>query len=104
MKAIARKMQRSHRSALTLVELLVVLVIIAIVTGIAITATENVIDQGRYNATQQTLQNIQEAIMGPANQRAPDGSFLITGFVADMGRLPPLTARATRCASCGTRR
>jgi prepilin-type N-terminal cleavage/methylation domain-containing protein len=77
-----------RRSGLTLIELLVVLVILAILTTIAITATSQVIDQGRYDATQRTLQNIQDAIVGPANQRAPDGSLLITGFVADMGNLP----------------
>ena len=79
---------RRDRRGLTLVELLVVLVILAVVTAIAVQSTESVIDQGRYNATQRTLQNIQDAIIGPVNQRAPDGSQLITGFVADMGRLP----------------
>lgn len=79
-----------HRSGLTLVELLVVLVILAVVTAIAVQSTESVIDQGRYDATQRTLQNIQNAIVGPPNQRAPDGSQLMTGFVADMGRLPIL--------------
>ena len=73
---------------MTLIELLVVLTILVILTTIAITSTSQVMDQGRYDATQRTLQNIQDAIVGPANQRAADGSLLITGFVADMGRLP----------------
>ena len=77
-----------RRSALTLIELLVVLVILVILTAVAVTSMSAVVDQGRYNATQQTLQNIQDAIVGPANERSPDGSLLITGFVADMGRLP----------------
>jgi prepilin-type N-terminal cleavage/methylation domain-containing protein len=77
-----------QRSGLTLIELLVVLVILVILTTVAITATSQVIDQGRYDATQRTLQNIQDAILGPPNQRGPDGSPLVTGFVADMGRLP----------------
>jgi len=73
---------------LTLIELLVVLTILIILTTIAITSSDQILDQGRYDATQRTLQNIQDAIVGSANQRAADGSLLITGFVADMGRLP----------------
>jgi prepilin-type N-terminal cleavage/methylation domain-containing protein len=85
---LAEHPKKRARSGLTLLELVVVLVILAILTTIAIQSTESLVDQGRYNATQQTLQNIQAAIIGPPNQRAADGSLLITGFVADMGRLP----------------
>jgi hypothetical protein len=73
---------------LTLVELLVVLVILAILTVLAVQSMSAVVDQSRFDATQQSLQNIQYAIVGPPNQRNPDGSLLITGFLADMGRLP----------------
>jgi prepilin-type N-terminal cleavage/methylation domain-containing protein len=72
-----------RRSGLTLVELLVVLVILAVMTVIAVQSTEFLVDQSRYSATQQTLQNIQSAIMGP-----PNGNPAVSGFVADMGRLP----------------
>ena len=54
-----------------------------------------VVDQGRYDATQHTLQNVQNAIIGPAGQHEPDGTPLVTGFVADIGRLPVATADAT---------
>jgi len=77
------------------VELLIVLVILAIMTTVAITATDSLVDQGRYDATQRTLTNIQDAIVGPVGQREPDGSLLITGFVADMGRLPVLVNAAS---------
>jgi prepilin-type N-terminal cleavage/methylation domain-containing protein len=76
------------RSGLTLVELLVVLLILVILTTIAVQSTDNLILQSRYDATQQSLQNIQNAIVGSTNQRAPGGGLIITGFVADMGRLP----------------
>ncbi len=79
---------KPNRPGLTLVELLVVLVILAIMTTIAIQSTDMLVDQSRYDATQRTLQNIQDAIIGPANQRDSDGSQTITGFIADMGRLP----------------
>ena len=84
-----------RRCGLTLVELLVVLVILVILTTIAIQSTSNLADQARFDATQRTLQNIQNAIVGPAGQREPDGTPLITGFVADNGRLPIATADAT---------
>jgi prepilin-type N-terminal cleavage/methylation domain-containing protein len=78
----------TNRRGLTLVELLIVLVILAIMTTIAIQSTDMLVDQSRYDATRQTLQNIQNAILGPAGQVQPNGLPQITGFVADMGRLP----------------
>lgn len=78
----------SLRHGLTLVELLVVLTILVILTTIAVTVVDQFSEQARYEVTQRTLHNIQEAILGPANQREQDGNLLITGFVADMGRLP----------------
>jgi prepilin-type N-terminal cleavage/methylation domain-containing protein len=83
------------RPGLTLLELVVVLVILAILTTVAIEGTSGVIDQGRYDATQRTLQNVQNAIIGPTGQHEPDGTPLVTGFVADIGRLPLATADAT---------
>ncbi len=77
-----------RRRGLTLVELLIVLVILAILTTVAIQATSNIVDQGRYDVTQRTLQNLQDSTVGPVGQREPDGTPLITGFVADVGRLP----------------
>jgi prepilin-type N-terminal cleavage/methylation domain-containing protein len=79
-----KKMNRGF----TLVELLVVLVILAALTSVALTSVDVYEGQARYEATQRTLQNIEDAVIGPANQRDADGSLLITGFVADMGRLP----------------
>jgi type II secretory pathway pseudopilin PulG len=73
---------------LTLVELLVVLVILAIITTIAVQSTSYLVDQARYETTQRTMQNAQDAIVGPVNQRNPDGTILVSGFVADTGRLP----------------
>jgi prepilin-type N-terminal cleavage/methylation domain-containing protein len=83
-------MRQQGRAGLTLVELLVVLVILAILTTVAITATDSLVDQGRYDATTRTLQSVEEAILGSTNQHEPDGTLLVTGFVADVGRLPAL--------------
>jgi prepilin-type N-terminal cleavage/methylation domain-containing protein len=80
-----RKLRRPH--ALTLVELLVVLTILAILTTVAVVSTETVLSQGRFEATQRTLQAIEEAVLGHTVVRADDGSAA-AGFVADIGRLP----------------
>lgn len=83
---------RFNQSGLTLLELLVVLTILVVLSTVAITSTSGLADQARYEATQRTLENVSEALIGPANQRDADGSLLVTGFVADMGRLPLATS------------
>lgn len=80
------------RSGLTLLELLVVLSILAVLSTVALTSSSGLADQARYEATQRTLENIREAVLGPANLRDTDGTLLYTGFVADTGRLPRATA------------
>jgi hypothetical protein len=46
------------------------------------------------------LTNLQEAVLGPLNARQADGTVIVSGFLADMGRLPaavgsdPLTGLA----------
>jgi type II secretory pathway pseudopilin PulG len=77
---------------MTLVELLVVLAILALLTTVAVTSTDVLMSQGRYDATTRTLTNIQEAVLGPQNAHQPDGTLTVTGFVADMGRLPICTS------------
>jgi len=81
-----------HASGLTLLELLVVLSILAVLSTVALTSSSGIADQARYEATQRTLENIREAVLGPANLRDTDGTQLYTGFVADTGRLPRAVA------------
>ena len=79
-----------HRplNGFSLIELVVALAILAAATTIALRATNHLQDQARYTNTTSTLNNIQEAILGPANPGSANGSSLINGFVADTGRLP----------------
>jgi len=76
------------RSGFSLIELMVALAILAAVTTIALRSVTKLQDQARYTNTTSTLNNVQSAIIGPANQHWPDGSPQVTGFVADIGRLP----------------
>ena len=73
---------------MTLLELVVVIAILAVLMTVAMRSVTGVAEQSRFEATQRTLENIQEAILGPANDHQPDGSRVISGFIADIGRLP----------------
>lgn len=72
----------------TLLELLVVLVILATVTALAVRSVDGVLDQQKYEMSQRGLEEIEAAVLGSPDDRATDGSRTISGFVADMGRLP----------------
>lgn len=74
-----------RRSGLTLLELVIVLVILAALTGIAVQSIEPIADQSRYESTQQTLEEIRDAIQ---SRDVSNGSVSFAGFISDMGRLP----------------
>lgn len=81
---------RSHNRhvAFTLLELVVVLGILAVVTGLAVRAIDRVEDQRRFENAQRGMEEIEAAVLGSPDDRAVDGTRTISGFVADMGRLP----------------
>ncbi len=79
--------KKSGSGGLTLVELLVVLTILAILTTVAVVSTETVLQQGRFVATQRTLNAIEKAVLGAGILTSDDGPAP-AGFVADVGRLP----------------
>lgn len=78
----------TYRKGFTLVELMVVLVVLVALAGVAMLSTESVVEQARYDASVKTLDTLEEGIIGPDGLRQPDGTLIISGFVADMGRLP----------------
>ncbi len=79
-----------HRSlhAFTLLELLVVIAILAMTATVAFRATSNLADQARLEKTQQTVEQVRQAIIGKSGGIQSDGTPLVSGFVADIGRLP----------------
>ncbi len=79
---------RSNRAALTLLELLVVLLILAIVATIAVNSLQPRVEAARFEQTQKQLNNVVDATIGPRQSRQADGTPIITGFIADVGRLP----------------
>jgi len=66
---------------LTLIELLLVVFILAAVAASAATLTDEVDVQARYDVTASRREQVRRAILGDEGQA-------ISGFVADMGRLP----------------
>ncbi len=79
---------RRKTNGMTLVELLVVLSILAIMSLVAMRSTSGLLDDSRYQATVTTMEQARIAVVGQPNTRNIDGSIIITGFVADVGRLP----------------
>ena len=75
-----------QRSGLTLLELVIVMVILAALTGIAVRAIEPVADQARYEQTLKSLEQIEQAYL--LRTLGSDSTVSYHGFVADIGRLP----------------
>jgi hypothetical protein len=69
-----------------LLELVIVLIILAALTTVAVRSLGPVADQARYEKTQRTLIEIEQAIL--LRSIEPGGIVSYSGFVADMGRLP----------------
>lgn len=82
---------RRYRPAFTLLELVVVLAILAVVTSLAIRSLDHLEDQSRYEKNTRGLEELSAAILGSPDDRAADGTRTVSGFVADMGRLPVTT-------------
>jgi prepilin-type N-terminal cleavage/methylation domain-containing protein len=83
MKGMSRR-----RDGFTLIELMVTLAILTALTTVALRAAYSVQTQGLYKQTTRELNDIQSAVVGPSNTSGAGGSSLVSGFVADTGRLP----------------
>ena len=71
----------------TLVEMTVVLLLITLLASVAVRETAELGFQTRYEQTKDRLEMIKQAILGNPRQII-NGQQAISGFVADMGRLP----------------
>ena len=81
-------MQSAHFTkgrGFTLLEMVLVVFILGILATIPLTFIENENGQRRYEQSRQTMSSIREAIV---KERTYRGQPLISGFVADNGRLP----------------
>ncbi|MDO9282577.1 MAG: prepilin-type N-terminal cleavage/methylation domain-containing protein [Methylotenera sp.] len=71
----------------TLLEMLLVIALLGMMALTATALVDNFGEQDRFDVTKSRLQQIKMAIIGDAN-RTLNGEMAISGFVADMGRLP----------------
>jgi prepilin-type N-terminal cleavage/methylation domain-containing protein len=81
---------QQHRRGLTLLELVVVLAILAALSMVAVLATETAVEQARFDVTLKTLDDIDNAVLGPPSGATSTEARGFTGFIADIGR-PPMT-------------
>ena len=80
-------MTRHAQSAFTLIEMIVTLLVLTMLSSVALRSASGLQDQARFEQTQQRLQMIREAILGDP-RKTVNGQAVMSGFVADMGRLP----------------
>ena len=80
--------QRLARRALTLLELMVVLVILAVVSTVALQTLQPRVETERLNSATRLINEIKAASIGPTQKYQIDGTPLISGFIADVGRYP----------------
>lgn len=76
-----------NEQGMTLIELTVVLLILTTLATVALRSTTNLVEQARWEQTKKRYEEIKKAIIGDPDvviNNHPD----ISGFVADMGRLP----------------
>jgi len=79
--------QKLRLKGFTLVELLVVMLVLVALSSITLDFTKDFAFQGRYEVTKDRYEKIKRAIIGRPDVLI-NGQPDISGFVADMGRLP----------------
>lgn len=83
----------------TLLEMTVVLLLMTLLASVAIRETNGLSFQVRYEQTRERLERIREAILGNPRQII-NGQQAVSGFVADMGRLPENLRELLQSGSC----
>ncbi len=77
----------SGEAGFSLIEVLLLLILLALLVGIALARFGNLTLGAQVTATRERLQNIREAIIGNASLVAA-GEYTAPGYWGDMGRLP----------------
>lgn len=85
---LPKPIQNGMRQGLTLLELVVVLVILAIVATVAVQSLQPQVDSQRFTSATRLLDEIKTSALGPSQKYQVDGTPLVVGFVADVGRMP----------------
>ncbi|MEM1313100.1 MAG: hypothetical protein AAGI51_00990 [Pseudomonadota bacterium] len=100
-----RRVLRRAQTGFSLLEVLVTTGILAGAAYVALSTVEVDTGRHRYDMTEQRLDAIRRALVGDAGLAA-NGSPVVSGFVADVGQLPPclqaLVVREVDCDGDGT--
>ena len=80
--------KRFARTALTLLELVVVLGILAVLSTVAVRSLEPIADQARYELTQTVLKDLRLAVVGDPKHFSSNDSAISSSFITDTGALP----------------
>lgn len=83
----------------TLLEMVLVLFLIGLLASAGLLFTEGVEDQAKYDETKRRMELIRKAIIGDPT-RTINGAPEISGFAADMGRLPECLAELMFQRNC----
>ena len=81
------RQQSILQSGFTLLEMILVLFLVGLMASATLMLTEGVEDQAKYDDTKRRMEIMRKAIVGDPT-RTVNGGPEISGFVADMGRLP----------------
>jgi type II secretory pathway pseudopilin PulG len=107
--SISMQIQRTRnprRAAVTLLELVVVLGILALLAGVAVQSLDPIANQSRYELTQSVLNAMSIAIVGDPDANNMNGQRTISGYVSNTGTLPTsvddLLIRPTALLAYGT--
>lgn len=73
---------------MTLIELVMVIIIIGIISGVAMKTMESSIETGRIESTRTEMQALADAMVGKPDLMS-NGSRIDFGYVGDVGSLPP---------------
>jgi len=85
----------------TLLEMLLVVFLMGMLAVAATAMVDNADEQQRFELTRSRLQQIRHAIVGDTS-RTLNGEPVISGFVADMGRLPESIEELVELPAAGT--
>lgn len=94
-----QRLQRHSEAGFTLLELLLVVAILSSLALAATTFVDNADNQERFEVTRSRLEQIRFAVVGNS-LRAANGQTELSGFVADMGRLPANLRELIEPADC----
>ncbi|NOU41071.1 MAG: type II secretion system protein [Methylotenera sp.] len=92
--------QNKCQQGFTLLEMLLVIALMGMLALSATALVDNLDEQERFETTRTRLQQIKTAIIGDTS-RTLNGEPMISGFVADMGRLPANIEELVELPSAG---